>query len=111
MAVNVRELITGKYAENALTLQYTATNCYASIDKFTATNVSVANATLTVYLVPKGGTATNANVVTITRAIAPNETYTFPGVVGHNLAPGGSIYTTASAASAISIRASGRETT
>ena len=42
---------------------------------------------------------------------APNETYTFPEIVGQVLANGGFISTIASAANALTIRASGREIT
>ena len=44
-------------------------------------------------------------------APAAGETYTFPEIVGHSLAPSGFISTIAGAATSISIRASGREVT
>jgi hypothetical protein len=44
-----------------------------------------------------------------TKTLLPNETYTFPELVGHILAPGGYISTIAGTASAINIRCSGRE--
>jgi len=47
--------------------------------------------------------------VSLSRVIAPNETYTFPELVGHVLESGSTISTLASAAASISIRASGRE--
>jgi hypothetical protein len=46
-----------------------------------------------------------------TRAIAPDETYTSPELVGQALEPGGFISTIASAATSLTIRASGREIT
>jgi hypothetical protein len=48
-------------------------------------------------------------LVVKTKTLQPSETYTFPEVVGHVLAPSGFISTIASAGAAISIRASGRE--
>ena len=57
MAVSIKVLIPAKQAENAQTTQYTATNCKAIIDKFTATNTTAGNVTISVNLVTSGGTA------------------------------------------------------
>lgn len=111
MAVTVRTLIPAKQAENSQTTQYTATNARAIIDKFTATNTSSSNVTLSVNLVTSGGSASASNLIMDARTIAPDETYTCPELVGHSLEPGGFISTIASAATAITIRASGREIT
>jgi hypothetical protein len=51
------------------------------------------------------------NLIVDTRAIAPDETYTFPELVGQALDVGGFISTIASAATSLTIRASGREIT
>jgi hypothetical protein len=111
MPVLVKTLIQSKQAENVATVQYTATNCRAVIDKFTATNTSAANVTLSVNLVASGGTAGVTNTIVDSRAIAPDETYTFPELVGQVLESGSFISTTASAATALTIRSSGREIT
>ena len=111
MAVTVVPIIPAKLAEDAQTTQYTAVNCTTIIDKFTGTNTSGANVTISVNIVPNGGTAGGTNLVVDTRTIAPNETYTFPELVGHVLPPSGFISTIAGTASAIVIRASGREIT
>jgi len=111
MAVTAKPIIPAKYAENAQTTQYTATNCRTVIDKFTATNVSAGNATLSVNLVPAATASGTTNLIMKTRALAAGECYTCPEVVGHSLEPNGFISTIASAASAIVIRASGREIT
>ena len=109
MSVLVKTLIPAKQAENAQTTQYTATNCKTIIDKFTATNFDTVARSLTVHLVQSGGTAGDSTLVTKTKTLQAAESYSFPEVVGHVLAPGGFISTTASAGSAIAIRASGRE--
>lgn len=111
MTVTVKTLIPSKQAENTQTTQYTATNCKTIIDKFTATNTSAANVTLSVNLVASGGAAGVDNRIVDSRAIAPYETYTFPELVGQVLEPGGFISAIASAATALTIRASGREIT
>ncbi len=95
MAVSVKPLIPSKTAENAQTTQYTAAN--------------VSAATLSVNLVTQYDSTGNQNLIVKTKTLLPNETYTFPELVGHILAPGGYISTIAGTASAINIRCSGRE--
>jgi hypothetical protein len=111
MSVIVKTLIPSKQAEGSQATQYTAVNCKSVIDKFTATNTGVGNVTIGVNLVASGGVANATNLVVDGRAIAPGETYTFPELVGQVLEPGGFISTIASAAAALTIRASGREIT
>jgi hypothetical protein len=111
MTVTVKVLIPAKQAENVQTTQYTANNCRAIIDKFTATNTSANNVSISVNLVTTGGLPGASNVVTDTRNLSPDETYTFPEIVGHYLESGGFISTIASAATSLTIRASGREIT
>lgn len=109
MAVNVKVLIPAKIAENTQTTQYTATNVSTIIDKFTATNYSGSAATLSINLVTQFDAAGNQNLIVKTKTLQAAETYTFPEIVGHVLAPGGFISTIAGTASAINIRSSGRE--
>lgn len=109
MAVTVKALIPAKQAEATQTTQYTATNCRAIIDKFTATNTTAGNVTISVNIVVSGGSAGNSNLIVDTRSIAPDETYTFPELVGQVLDSGNFISTIASAATSLTIRASGRE--
>ena len=111
MTVSIKVLIPAKQAENSQTTQYTAVNCKAIIDKFTITNTSAGNLTISVNLVTSGGSPSAANLIMDTRAIAPDETYTCPELVGQALEPGGYISTIASAATSLTIRASGREIT
>jgi hypothetical protein len=111
MTVSIKVLIPAKQAENSQTTQYTATNCKAIIDKFTVTNTSAGNVTISVNLVTVSGSPSAANLIMDTRAIAPDETYTCPELVGQALEPGGFISTIASAATSLTIRASGREIT
>ena len=111
MAVSIKVLIPAKQAENAQTTQYTATNCKAIIDKFTATNTTAGNVTISVNLVTSAGSAATSNLIVDTRSIAPDETYTFPELVGQALEQSGFISTVASAATSLTIRANGREIT
>lgn len=111
MSVTVKVLVPAKQAEATQTTQYTATNCKTIIDKFTVTNTSAANVTISVNLVTNGGSAGASNLIVDARAIAPDETYTCPELVGQALEPGGFISTLASAATSLTIRVSGREIT
>jgi hypothetical protein len=111
MTVTVKVLVPAKTAENSQTTQYTASGVTAIIDKFTATNYSASAATISVNLITSGGGAGNDNLIVKTKTLQPAETYTFPELVGHVLAPSGFISTIAGTASAINIRVSGREVT
>jgi hypothetical protein len=109
MAVTPKVLIPAKQAENAQTTQYTATAVRAIIDKFTVTNTSAGNVSISVNLVTLAGAAGAANLIIDARTLVPDETYTCPELVGHVLDDGGFISTLASAATSLTIRASGRE--
>ena len=111
MTVTVKVLIPAKAAEDTQTTQYIASGLTTIIDKFTATNYSAAAATISVNLVTGGGSAGDANLITKTKTLQPSEVYTFPEIVGQVLAASGFISTIAGTASAINIRASGREVT
>lgn len=111
MTVTLKVLIPGKIAENTQTTQYTATNVTTIIDKFTATNYSATAATISVNLVTGGDTSGNQNLITKTKTLQPAEVYTFPEIVGQVLGTSGFISTIAGTATAINIRASGREVT
>ncbi len=107
--ITVAVLIEPKYAENTQTTQYTSSGVTTIIDKFTATNISAATATISVNLVASAGSAANTNLIVKTKTLQPSETYTFPELVGQVLANGNFISTIASTGTSINIRASGRE--
>lgn len=111
MTVTVKPLIERQQAPNAETPLYTANNATTVIDKFTATNTTGGAVTLTVHLVPKGATAGVANCVLSAKSVASNETYNCPELVGQVLANGDFISLIASAATSLTISASGREIT
>lgn len=109
MAVTVKVLIPPKTAESTQVTQYTANGVSAIIDKFTATNYDSVARTLSVNLVQLAGAPASDNLLVKTKTLQAGETYTFPEIVGHALDSGGFISTIASAATAITIRSSGRE--
>ena len=109
MAVTISNIIPAKTAENVQTTQYTSTGVQTIIDKFTATNYSGSAATISVNLVAPSGSTGNDNLIVKTKTLQPSETYTFPELVGQVIVLGGFISTIAGTATAINIRASGRE--
>ena len=111
MAVTIKNIIPRKNAASGFETQYTATNATAIIDKFTATNIDSTNQTISVYLVPQGGSPGGSNVVVAIKSIQPYETYLFPELVGQVLLNGGYIETESSAGSALVLSATGREIT
>jgi hypothetical protein len=111
MTVTVKVLVPPKQMEATQTTQYTATNAKAIIDKATVTNTDTVNRTFSVNLVTSGGSAGNANLVIDDRTVVPGETYLCQELVGQALESGGFISTVASAATALTLRVSGREIT
>lgn len=111
MAVTQKVLIPSKQIESVQTTQYTAINAKALIDKFTVVNTSVANQVFSINLVASGSTAGVSNIVIKDRAIAPNETYKCPELIGKLIESGGLISTVASAATSLTVEANGREIT
>lgn len=111
MAVTSTVLIQPKLAEAVNTIQYTASDVTAIVDKFTVTNNGSATATITINVVTGSGTADASNRIVNARNIEIGECYTCPEIVGHVILTTGYISTTASVATTLTIRASGREIT
>lgn len=108
MAIEITVLFDAKLAEDVQTTQYTSTGGKTLIDSMSATNVGTSPATISVNLVPSGGTAADANMIVDAKRLARGESYTFPEVVRQALEDGDFISTIAGTAAAITIRASGR---
>jgi hypothetical protein len=109
MAVVAKVLVPPLQLVTAATTQYTATGVKAIIDKATVTNTDTVNRSFNVHIVTSGGSANNGNLVIDTKTVVPNETYLCPELVGQVLDAGDFISTTASAATALTLRISGRE--
>lgn len=111
MTITPTVLIEPKLAEATNTVQYTATNVNAIFDKFTVTNNGAGPATLIVNLVTNLGTVSASNRIINARNIEVGECYTCPELVGQVLLDGDYISTSASLATTLTIRASGRKIT
>lgn len=82
-------------------------NSLMTISAMSVTNTTATPRTLTVHLVPSGGTAGAGNMVCAARIVAPGETYNVGGAIGQTLAADGSIQALSDAATALSLVASG----
>lgn len=109
MSTIYKNIIPSKLIESAATVQYITATAKAIIDKFTALNTDTVERTITVYIVAGAGAPSATNMIVKTKAISAGQTVSLHELIGHVLEAGGSIYTAASSASVISIRASGRE--
>lgn len=106
-----KPLVTSAYAANSETTVYTAsTGMRTIIDKITVYNGTASSATLTIKLVPNGGSAGATNAMAL-KTVAAGATETFSEVVGQVLEAGGFISLLASAANTLVVRISGREVT
>ncbi len=111
MTITPTVLIEPKLAEATNTVQYTATGVNAIVDKFTVTNNGAAAATITINVPTNLGTADASNRIVNARNIEVGECYTCPEIVGQVLLDADYISTTASLATTLTIRASGRTIT
>lgn len=110
MSVTAKALIEAKYAATSATTEYTApVSTRTIIDKFTATNTDASAVTLTVYLVPSGGTAGGSNIIISAKSIATGVTSDLTELQNQILNAGDFISVLASTGSKMVIRASGRE--
>ena len=81
------------------------------IDSLAVSNPSANTAQVTIYLVPAAGAVGASTTSTSAQAVLPGQTWNSPNEIGKVLAPGDSLYAFASAASALTIIASGIQAT
>lgn len=104
--------VDGSLLTTSAATYYTApANTVATIAACTLTNSSGASVSATVYLVPSGGSASGANMVLSARTLTAGESLNVAGAIGQNLPAGGTLQALASSGGAISLVASGYETT
>lgn len=106
-----KRLIDGvQVGATAAPLYDTPANTFTTISAMTATNTSNTVVALTIHLVPEGGAADAANAVLWQRNISPGESRVIGEAIAQTLHPRGAIHAVASAASTITLVASGYET-
>lgn len=109
MTVTAKCLVESKFIEAVETSQYTA-SVRTIIDKCTLAAPVSTNTSVTLKIVPSGGTAGGSNIVMAAKVMTTSDpTYTCPEIVGHILNPGDIISTLSTVASSVSLRISGRE--
>lgn len=91
----------------ATTLVTGAANSRTYLDKITVTNTTGSAVTVTVNVVPSGGSVGAGNVLENSYSIAANTSYSFPNIVGQILNPGDFLSITPSA-TGCNARVSGR---
>lgn len=111
MTVSAKNLIASKYASNADHTEYTATSVRTIIDKFTATNTDAGAVTISINIVPSGGSVGGSNLIIQAKSLAAGATYDFTEMQNQILNTGDFISCVASVASKMVIRGSGREIT
>lgn len=110
MAVTNKQIIPGANLTASDATYYTVPASTACIiRKLTCTNYSAAPVTVTINLVPSGGSSQNANLIAKTQVISAGETFGFYNIENHVLMAGDKINALASAATSVNIIASGAE--
>lgn len=111
MAATGKALVEGVQISNSATTYYTSTNVQTRIDKCTVCNTTAGALTFSIYKVASAGSAGATNTLISTRSINAGETYTCPEVVGHWLNSGDFLAAIASAATSLTLQASGIQVT
>lgn len=111
MTMTPKRLVAGSQIANSATTYYTATNVKARIEACALTNTTAGAITVTMHLVPSGDSATASNCVLSAVSIPAGATYVPPGVIGQWLESGGTLQALASAATSVTLVASGTEWT
>lgn len=107
MSVTIAQLVSPQTISDAITAYYTSTNVKTRIDKLTVGNPSATARTVSLYLVPSGGSPSDANVITKTKSIAPGETWNCPDMIGQVLASGGTLRAVADLIAVLVLSAAG----
>lgn len=112
MASALQPLVKSQYAPVAQTTMYTSgLNVVTRIDKATFTNTDTVAQTISVNIVPSGGAAGGANLITAAQSILPGQTFNDPNIYGLYLAAGDFISVIASVASKIAMNIAGTQIT
>lgn len=110
--ITAKPLFDAQFAPATNTIVYTVPALTRTIiDKFTATNTDGSTRTITVNIIPAGGSAGNQNTVTSAQSLTAGLSMELAEQSRQILNAGDMISVIASVASKVVIRASGREIT
>lgn len=109
--ITAAPLINAKQASSSGASEYqSAASTNTIIDKFTAFNTDAAEITLTVWLIPSGGSNDDTNKI-VSQTVSAGTASDVTMLQNQILGPGDSIFVKASTASKLVVRASGRKVT
>ena len=111
MSTTPKSMVNGVTLTVTAATYYTATSVRAVIQKATFTNDHTGVVTVTINIVPSGGSAGYANRITKAKSIAAGETWACQDMINHELEKGGFISMLASVTAKIGCRISGYEVT
>lgn len=106
--VTATPLFQAGYIPNADTTVYTAVSTTTIIDKITVYNSDSGSQTLTINIIPSGGSVSAANIVAVI-PLSAGQTVDFSQAQNQILATGDKISLNASVSSKITARGSGRQ--
>ena len=108
MTVSAQNIIPATPITDALVTYYTSEGVKTIIDKITIANPTNATTVfIDMYIVEDGGAANDTNILIKEQPVFPNETFTFPAVVGHTMKAGDILVVKGTNNQAV-LRASGR---
>lgn len=108
--ITPKSMVNGTNLTDAAATYYTApAGTRAIVKRATFCNDHSSVVTVTINLVPSGGSAAYGNQITKTKALAAGETWSCPDVENHVLEAGGFISMVASVTAKIGVRISGYE--
>ena len=104
MSVTPKTITAAQLTASAATYYTAPANTRSIIKKLTFTNTSGGALTVTVYLVPSGGTASATNTLVSAQSIGAGECWECYPAQGQVLQTGGTLQANASAATSITIQ-------
>lgn len=107
MAVTPVNFVAPQQIANSATTYYTSTSIKSRIDALSVANPTAGAVTVTIYIVPSGGAVGDSTTLVKTRSIAAGETWTGLGVVGQIMPADSTLRAVASAATSLTLMASG----
>jgi hypothetical protein len=108
MAFYFQQIIAATFVPNANTTMFTGpVNSQVRIDALTVTNIDSVAHTITIHLVPSGGSVASGNTTTFAQQVQAGQTWVSPNEVGKVLGAGDFISAIASAASQLVMSAGG----
>lgn len=107
MTMTPTRLVNGSQIAASATTYYTASDGKTRIDACALTNTTAGAVTVTMYLVPSGGSASASNCILSARSIPAGTTFNVTSAIGQWLDTGGTLQALASSATSVTLVASG----